>query len=74
MPLRQPRCARPISLPNKADGAADGQRNPEVDQHTDRQALGRVCASVPSLALAWYCMGDEKYESKILTFGVPGIL
>ncbi|KAH7097098.1 chondroitin AC/alginate lyase [Auriculariales sp. MPI-PUGE-AT-0066] len=39
----------------------DGQRNPAVDKGTDRQNLGKVAYSVPSLALAWYYSGNTKY-------------
>jgi hypothetical protein len=52
---------------NSPDGRyirRDGQRNPESGADADAGHLGRVCASVHALALAYYFSGDEKYAAK----------
>jgi len=42
----------------------DGQRNPEILKITDHTNLGNVDNACRTLALAWYCTGDEKYAAK----------
>jgi len=46
-----------------ANGGLDGVRNPAVDVGTDRQAIGSVCYSVPSLAFAWYFTNNSAYST-----------
>jgi len=42
----------------------DGERNPEILKITDHTNLGNVDNACRTLALAWYCTGDEKYAAK----------
>ncbi|KAH7091880.1 chondroitin AC/alginate lyase [Auriculariales sp. MPI-PUGE-AT-0066] len=42
----------------------DGQRNPEVDDATDRQALSKMAKSIPSLSMAWYYTGKSEYAEQ----------
>jgi hypothetical protein len=42
----------------------DGQRNPEVDSGTDRQAVEKVFDSTYDLSLAWYYTGRKSYAEK----------
>ena len=41
----------------------DGQSNPELDRY-DRNTLGRMCAAVNTLSLAFFYSGAEKYAQK----------
>lgn len=49
----------------KADGLPyvrrDGQRNPEVDEYTDRDAAGEMGNCVDYMSVLYYVTGDEKY-------------
>jgi len=51
--------------PEKEDGLPyirrDGEVNPEAQHGTDRQAIGPMTASVETLALAYYLMGEDAY-------------
>ena len=42
----------------------DGVRNPEINKITDHKNLGELDNACRTLALAWYCTGDEKYATK----------
>jgi len=42
----------------------DGVRNPEIDRITDHKAIDGVGANVPTLALAYFFSGDERYATK----------
>jgi hypothetical protein len=42
----------------------DGERNPESNNDSDAGRLGKVCASVHELGLAYYFTGDDKYAAK----------
>lgn len=56
---------------NSPDGKyirRDGERNPESNVDSDAGRLGTVCSNVPTLALAYYFTGDEKYAAKAATF------
>ena len=46
----------------------DGERNPESGVDSDAGRLGSVCSNVPTLALAFYFTGDEKYAAKAAEF------
>src|SRR5690606_33847546 len=41
----------------------DGQSNPELNQY-DRNPLGRMCAAVSTLSLAYFYSDDERYAAK----------
>lgn len=45
----------------------DGQSNPELNEY-DRNTLGKMCASVNTLALAYFYSGNEKYAKKASEF------
>lgn len=51
--------------PNTANGCPyvnrDGERNPEVDQYTDRLGVGKMFNSSYVLTLAWYYTGKDEY-------------
>jgi hypothetical protein len=42
----------------------DGVRNPEINKITDHRFLSELDNACRTLALAWYCTGDEKYAAK----------
>ncbi len=42
----------------------DGERNPEIRNGTDYEALGRSCNAVETLGLAFWFTGDERYAQK----------
>ena len=42
----------------------DGVRNPEINKITDHKNLGELDNACRTLALAWYCTGEEKYAVK----------
>lgn len=57
--------------PNTTDGCPyinrDGERNPEVDKHQDRKAVGKMFNSTYVLSLAWYYTGKEEYATHAAT-------
>jgi hypothetical protein len=57
--------------PTKPDGLPyirkDGERNPEVSNYPDKEALPKMTSAVESLALAYYFSEDEKYADKAAT-------
>jgi hypothetical protein len=54
--------------PAKPDGKPylrkDGERNPEIDKITDHRAIDGLVANTPTLGLAFYISGDERYAEK----------
>lgn len=44
----------------------DGQSNPELNRY-DRNPLGRMCAAVNTLSLAFFYSDDEKYAAKAVS-------
>jgi hypothetical protein len=42
----------------------DGVRNPEINKITDHRCLSELDNACRTLALAWYCTGEEKYAAK----------
>lgn len=52
---------KPNGLPYKRK---DGERNPEINQISDKKLLGRLENASKVLALAWYFTGEEKYARK----------
>jgi len=42
----------------------DGVRNPEINKITDHRFCGELDNACRTLALAWYCTGEEKYAAK----------
>jgi len=42
----------------------DGVRNPEINKITDHKYLSELDNTCRTLALAWYCTGEEKYAAK----------
>ena len=54
--------------PSRPDGKPyirkDGVRNPEIDRITDHRAIDGLVADTPTLALAYYSSGDERYAAK----------
>lgn len=42
----------------------DGVRNPEINKITDHKYLSELDNTCRTLALAWYCTGEEKYAVK----------
>ncbi len=54
--------------PNTPDGLPyirkDGQRNPEVDNYPDKEALPKMVSCVDKLALAYYFTGKEIYAAQ----------
>ncbi|KAH7107235.1 chondroitin AC/alginate lyase [Auriculariales sp. MPI-PUGE-AT-0066] len=57
-PTVEPTDDNPLGCPWKEK---DGVRNPAVDVGTDRQAIGSVCYSVPSLTFGWYFTNNSDY-------------
>src|SRR5262249_6448751 len=42
----------------------DGERNPEINNITDHEAIDGLVANTETLALAYYFSGDERYAAK----------
>ncbi|HEX6426161.1 MAG TPA: alginate lyase family protein [Niastella sp.] len=42
----------------------DGVRNPEINKITDHRLCNELDNACRTLALAWYCTGEEKYAAK----------
>lgn len=52
---------QPNGMPYKRK---DGERNPEINEITDKKFLGQLESAGKVLALAWYFTGEEKYADK----------